>query len=134
VAHHLLDAQPVRPGDGDRLALGGQQPLVGVQADRVDADRRPLLSSWIDPGSDRSLREPSKTTTMSGRNGPGRPLRWRALLPRGDEREQFGDPGRDRLRVVADQRGAVLPFAAVPAGGSAAASGSTPSSPCPRSR
>ena len=67
---HLLHGQrAVRVGGDDRLALGGQQPLVGVQADAVHAHLGSLAQdTWMAPGRDRSLRDPSKTTTMSRPN------------------------------------------------------------------
>ena len=59
------------------------------------------------PGSERSFREPSKTTTMWLRTAPCLPALTERLVTRVDGREQLGDPRGYRLRVVADQRGAV---------------------------
>ena len=106
----LLHAHPARPHDHHGLAFGGQQLLLAVQADRVDPDPGPLLQQLDSPGQRpqlaRSVEDhhdvwPKPGLLTSGISG--------RLLPLAHNGEQFGDPGSDRLRVVADQHGAVLP-------------------------
>ena len=122
---------PSALGHGHRLALGGQQPLVGVQADRVHADRR-ALAQHLDrrraasaAGATRRRRPRCRSGT-----GPG-PASGVALAPSAGS-AMIASSSAIRvatdLRVVADQHGAVLPRQRA---GSAAASAPTPSSSCP---
>ncbi len=107
--HHLLHAQPVRRHDGHRLALGGQQPLVSVQADREHAHRWSLAEYLDDAGQRAQL---ARAVEHHHDVGPEPCLagvhRLLCLLPVGDDREQLGDPRGHRFRVVTDEREAVL--------------------------
>jgi DNA-binding Lrp family transcriptional regulator len=108
VGHRRLDPQPVPAEHGDRLAFGRQHPLPVIQADGVDADLRSLAEQTAeqlpDPG-ERSQptravehhhdRRTAPDALMTVANHP---------MPRADDREQFGDPGGDRLGVVAKLR------------------------------
>ena len=112
VGHRLLHPQPVRFGHDDGLAFGGQQPLVGIQADRVDPDPRAVAQELDHPGQRPEPARPVEHHHDVGPESDFLPSRFaRRLLPGADDGEQFGDPGRHRLRVVPDQRGAVLPAA-----------------------
>ncbi len=105
----LLDAQSVRVQDGHGLALRRQQPLVGVQADRVDPDLRPLAQQLDDPRHraqpPRAVQDHDRLPLPERDRAPGLAP---GLLPRGHCGEQFRDPRRHGLRVVADQHVGVL--------------------------
>ena len=108
----LADGQPVRLGDDHRRALLGQQPFVGVDADAVDPDRRPLLQQAHQARhAAQAARAVDHDDDLgAGPEGSGRPSRGAVrVAPRVELRDQFGDPTGGARRRHAERRQGVLP-------------------------
>ena len=109
LAHLLHGQRAVGLRGGHGLALCGQQSFISVQADAVHADLASLAQDLDGAGQGPHLAGPVEDHhDVADEVGPPGVMAGERLLPGGDDGLEFGYPGRDCFRVVADQCGAIL--------------------------
>ncbi len=101
----LLLLLGLRLGHDERLALARQEPLLGVEAEGVHRDGRPLAQQPYDTGQ-----RPQPTRTVPddhdvrvAERGALAPVLLCGLLPGVEDLRQLTDPGADGLGVGADE-------------------------------